>query len=153
MSFIYNSLVFIHIFSAILGMGPGLVMTAVVTLSKPQTMSELKHSFKVRHSLHIFTMVGGILLLVSGLLMGALKPYWFTQGWYVTSLILFLVALAMGPFVLTPRSKPIKRLFEEVQGEKIPDVYDDLSKELFFYERVINISFLVIISLMILKPF
>lgn len=153
MTFLYETLVFIHIFSAILGMGPGLIMTAVVTLSKPSTMSELRHSFKVRNSLHIFTMVGGILLLVSGLLMGVLNPYWFSQGWYLTSLVLFLVALAMGPFVLTPRSKPIKQLFVDVEGERIPDEYYDLSKELFFYERIINVIFLIIIALMILKPF
>ncbi|MCM3740521.1 DUF2269 domain-containing protein [Oceanobacillus luteolus] len=149
----YNTLVFIHIFSAILGMGPGLVMTAVVTLSKPATMSELKHSFKIRNTLHIFTMVGGILLLVTGLLMGVLHPYWFSQGWYITSLILYLVALAMGPFVLKPRSTPIKQMFIHVEGETIPSTYADLSKELFLYERIINILFIIIISLMILKPF
>lgn len=149
----YNTLVFIHIFSAILGMGPGLVMTAVVTLSKPATMSELKHSFKIRNTLHIFTMVGGILLLVTGLLMGVLHPYWFSQGWNITSLILYLVALAMGPFVLKPRSTPIKQMFIHVEGETIPSTYADLSKELFFYERIINILFIIIISLMILKPF
>src|SRR5699024_4872588 len=117
---LYDALVFIHIFSAILGMGPGMVMTAVVTLSKPATMTELRHSFKVRNSLHIFTMVGGTLLLVTGLWMGALNPFWFRQGWYIVSLVLFLVALVMGPVVLSPRSKPIKQLFVDVEGDEIP---------------------------------
>lgn len=150
---LYDALVFIHIFSAILGMGPGMVMTAVVTLSKPATMTELRHSFKVRNSLHIFTMVGGTLLLVTGLWMGALNPFWFRQGWYIVSLVLFLVALVMGPVVLSPRSKPIKQLFVDVEGDEIPQVYYDLSKELFFYERIINVIFFIIIALMILKPF
>lgn len=149
----YDALVFIHIFSAILGMGPGLVMTAVITLSKPTTMTELRHAFKVRNALHIFTMVGGALLLITGLLMGVLNPYWFTQGWYMMSLILYLAALAMGPFVLKPRSAPIKQLFVRVESDEIPAVYKKLSKELFFYERIINILFIIIISLMILKPF
>lgn len=149
----YEILVFIHIFSAILGMGPGLVMTAVVTLSKPSNMTELRHAFKIRNSLHIFTMIGGALLLLSGLVMGFLNPYWFSQAWYVISLVLFLVSLAMGPIVLKPRSAPIKKLFIDVTDEEIPAVYKTLSKELFYYERITNIIFIIIISLMILKPF
>ncbi|WP_405099067.1 DUF2269 family protein [Oceanobacillus sp. FSL H7-0719] len=149
----YEILVFIHIFSAILGMGPGLVMTAVVTLSKPSNMTELRHAFNIRNSLHIFTMIGGALLLLSGLVMGFLNPYWFSQAWYVISLVLFLVSLAMGPIVLKPRSAPIKKLFIDVTDEEIPAVYKTLSKELFYYERITNIIFIIIISLMILKPF
>lgn len=149
----YEILVFIHIFSAIIGMGPGLVMTAVVTLAKPENMTELKHAFKIRSSLHIFTMYGGILLLLTGLIMGFINTYLFTQGWYIISLILFLVTLAMGPVVLKPRSTPIKQLFVDVKGEEIPDIYKTLSKNLFFYERVINVIFIIIIALMILKPF
>lgn len=152
MSF-YEILIFIHIFSAILGMGPGMVMTAVVTLSKPTNMTELKHAFAIRNSLHIFTMIGGVLLLLTGLIMGFINTSLFTQGWYVLSLILFLIALAFGPFLLKPRSKPIKQLFVDVEGEEIPKVYDELSNELFKYERIENVIFLIIIALMILKPF
>lgn len=152
MSF-YEILVFIHIFSAILGMGPGLVMTTVVTRSNPQNMTEVKHSFKVRNSLHIFTMVGGILLLVTGLLMGFLNTFLFTQVWYIASLILYLIALAMGPLVLSPISKPLKQSFDEIEGEEIPAHYHIESKKLFRYEHLINILFLTIITLMILKPF
>jgi uncharacterized membrane protein len=150
---LYNILVFIHIFSAILGMGPGLVMTFVVTGSNPTTMSELRQSFKIRNTLHIFTMVGGILLLLTGLFMGFLRPFWFTQGWYLTSLTLYLIALAMGPFVLKPRSTPIKKMIAESESEEIPEKYQALSKDLFFYENITNVLFLVIIALMILKPF
>ena len=152
MSF-YEILIFIHIFSAILGMGPGMVMTAVVTLSKPTNMTELKHAFAIRNSLHIFTMIGGALLLLTGLIMGFMNTNLFTQGWYVISLILFLIALAFGPFLLKPRSKPIKQLFVDVEGEVIPKVYDELSRELFKYERIENVIFLIIIALMIIKPF
>ena len=84
MSF-YQFLVFVHIFSAILGMGPGFVMLYIVT--KATTMSEIRHAFATRHRIHIFVMVGGTLLLVTGLLMGMLNPDLFRQGWYVVSLI------------------------------------------------------------------
>ncbi|WP_099354017.1 DUF2269 family protein [Fredinandcohnia onubensis] len=151
MDVVYQALVFIHIFSAILGMGPGFILTTVV--KSGDTMTELRHSYAIRHRLHIFVMVGGILLLVSGLLMGAINPYLFTMGWYVTSLLLFLVALAMGPFALTPKSKPVKALLESHQGEDIPAEYYPLAKALFRVEHIENTLFLIIIALMILKPF
>jgi uncharacterized membrane protein len=151
MDVVYQVLVLIHIFSAILGMGPGFILTTVV--KSGDTMTELRHSYAIRHRLHIFVMVGGILLLVSGLLMGAINPYLFTMGWYVTSLLLFLVALAMGPFALTPKSKPVKALLESHQGEDIPAEYYPLAKALFRVEHLENTVFLIIIALMILKPF
>ncbi len=150
-STIYNIIVFIHIFSAILGMGPGFVLTTVV--KSGNTMTELKHSYKIRHKLHIFVMIGGILLLITGLAMGYINPSLFRMGWYVTSLFLFLAALAIGPLVLSPRSKPVKALLESHNGEVIPEEYWRLSKVLFRYENLENVIFLIIIALMITKPF
>ncbi|MHC0037762.1 DUF2269 family protein [Pseudoneobacillus sp. C159] len=147
----YKILVFVHIFSAIIGMGPGFILTTVV--KSGNNMTELRHSYKVRHKLHIFVMIGGVLLLISGLGMGALNPALFKMGWYVTSLLLFLVALGMGPIILSPRSKPIKALLQTHTGDEIPAEYYRLSKKLFFFEYVENFIFVIIITLMILKPF
>jgi uncharacterized membrane protein len=149
----YEFLVFIHVFSAILGMGPGFVMTFVVTRSNPSNMTELRQSFTIRNKLHILTMVGGTLLLITGIWMGFLNTYWLSQGWYLASLFLFLVALALGPTLLKSRSKPIKKLLQDYKGEEIPAEYNQLSNRLFFVEHIENIIFLFIIALMILKPF
>lgn len=148
---LYKILVFIHIFSAILGMGPGFILSRLVKSAR--NMTELRHAYAIKHNLHIFVMIGGTSLLITGLLMGAINPSLFQAGWYWTSLILFFIALAMGPIVLKPKSKPIKSLLEKTSGEEIPKEYYPLSKVLFSLERLINILFLVIIALMILKPF
>lgn len=137
--------------SAILGLGPGFILIYVVTKSK--NMAELRHSFFIRNRLHIFVMVGGTLLLLSGLAMGYLNPHLFRQGWYVTSLILFLIALGFGPVILSPLAKPIKKLLKDYQAEEIPATYHALARKLFFYERVENVIFVIIIVLMVLRPF
>ncbi|MFJ5758819.1 DUF2269 family protein [Neobacillus sp. NPDC093182] len=147
----YKILVVLHIFSAIMGMGPGFILTTVVKSGK--TMTELRHSYAIRHKLHIFVMVGGTLLLITGLIMGLMNPSLFRMGWYVTSLVLFLAALAIGPLVLSPRSKPVKALLASHKGEEIPEEYYRLSRILFRYEHLENAIFIVIIALMILKPF
>ena len=148
---LYNIILLIHVFSAILGLGPGFVMIYIVT--RASTMSELRHAYLIRNRLHIFVMVGGTLLPLSGLAMGFINTYLFRMGWFVTSLVLFLVALGFGPVVLSPLSKPIKTLLKQHQGEDIPQQYYHLSKKLFFYERIENVIFLVIIMMMVLKPF
>src|SRR5699024_12660993 len=90
MSF-YDVLVIIHVFSAILGLGPGFAMIYIVT--RATTMTELRHAYIIRNRIHIFVMIGGTLLLLTGLMMGVLRPYLFQQYWFLISLLLFLIAL------------------------------------------------------------
>ncbi|MBS4219342.1 DUF2269 family protein [Bacillus sp. FJAT-49711] len=147
----YKILVFIHIFSAILGMGPGFVLSLIGKSAK--TITELRHAYKIKNRVHIFVMIGGTALLVSGLLMGAINTSLFRMGWYNVSLFLFLLALAIGPIVLSPISKPLKAKIEAHEGEEIPEEYIREGKRLVFYENIESFIFLVIIALMILKPF
>lgn len=147
----YQLLVLIHVISAILGLGPGFIMTYILT--KTDKIMELRHSYELRGRLHLIVMSGGILLLVTGLTMGAINPYLFRTGWYVLSLILYFVALAFGPLLLSPLTKQIRPLLAGHSGEDIPDSYWPLAKKVYFYENIINGIFVVIIVLMMLKPF
>ena len=148
---LYSFILLIHILSAILGMGPGFVMIYVI--SKATNLSELKHAYIIRNRLHQFVMVGGTFLILSGITMGIMQPYLFYRGWYVSSIVLFLIALSFGPFVLAPKSKPIKELLNQHTRENIPEAYYPMAKKLFFYERIENSIFILIIILMVLKPF
>lgn len=148
---IYSILVFLHIVSAILGLGPGFALNFLPRGAK--NMDQLRHAFMMRHKVHIFVMIGGSLLLVTGLLMGALKPFLFQQGWYITSLTLYLIALAMGKLILTPLTKPIKQLLETHKGDGIPEEYQTLWKKVSLWENILNGIFIIIITLMITKPF
>src|SRR5699024_4045080 len=105
------------------------------------------------NQIHIFVMIGGTLLLLTGLMMGVLRPYLFQQYWFLISLLLFLIALAVGPIVLSPKSKPIKVLLEEHDGQEIQEAYEKMEKMLFFNERLTNVIFLMIIFIMITKLF
>jgi len=150
MQTIYQLLVVIHVLSAILGMGPGFYLTFVA--SKAKNMTELRYAYSIRHRLHMFVMIGGFLLLASGLAMGLIRPALFSSFWYIASLALYLTALAFGPFVLKPLTKPIKTLLSEHQHDNIPPEYMKLAEKLFRYEWITNIIFFIIILLMITKP-
>lgn len=148
---LYQILVVIHIVSAIVGIGPGFVMTYIVT--KASGMTALRHAYWLRKHIHVFIMTGGTSLLVTGLWMGALNPYLFYQGWYMLSLILYLLVLAAGPTLLASKLNPIKAILANHQGEDIPEVYYSHAKGLFFYERMTNGILILVIVLMVLKPF
>ncbi|WP_217587295.1 DUF2269 family protein [Lentibacillus saliphilus] len=148
---LYEFLVLIHVLAAILGMGPGFVMTFIVDRAK--TMTELRLGFELRRRIHIFIMIGATLLLVTGLGMALLNTRLLSQGWYIVSLILFVAIIAAGPLLLAPLMKPIKAMLLSSDGEVIPDAYKPLAKKLFIVEHLTNILIIIIIVLMILKPF
>ena len=120
---------------------------------KTKNMTEVRHAFYLRNRIHIFVMIGGIMLLVTGLLMGYLNPTLLKQGWYITSLLLFLLTLASGPFVLKPISTPIQQILVEHEGDEIPENYYKHANRLFISEHILNFILFIIIVLMILKPF
>lgn len=149
---LYYTLVVIHILSAIIGLGPGFILTFLVI--KADNMTELRNGYKMRKRIHVFVMVGGSLLLLTGVAMGLLRPHLFTEGWYITSFTLYFLALAASPLLLRKEAKPINRFLAEYdEGEEIPQKYYDLSKRLYLYEHITNVFFTIIILLMILKPF
>lgn len=149
---LYQLLLIIHILSAIIGLGPGFVMIYLVTYA--QTMEQLRYSYQLRHRIHIFVMIGGVGILVTGIWMGLLNPVLLSQGWYLLSLMLYLIALAMGPVVLKRLSAPIKHfLGKPAEYEGIPQSYKQMANKLFFYERIEMIIFIMIIILMVWKPF
>src|SRR5690625_5609038 len=86
-------------------------MTYIVT--KAANMTDLRHAYWLRKRIHIFVMIGGTTLMVTGLWMGMINPYLFQQGWYVVSLVLYLVVLGAGPTLLASKLKPIKKILAE----------------------------------------
>lgn len=148
---VYKILVIVHVFSAILGLGPGFVLSFIAINLK--TFSQVKWAFHIRDRIHIFVMTGGFLLLVTGIWMGLINTALWKQGWFTTSLILYVVALAISPLLLRKLMKPIKAILANHKEETIPPQYVELSKKLFFYEHVMNGMFIIIIFLMITKPF
>jgi len=125
-------------------------MTYIIT--KTDNIEELRHGYKLRTRLHVIVMTGGILLLVTGLAMGTLNPYLFSATWYVLSLILYMIALAFGPFLLAPLTRKIRPMITAHKGTDIPEGYYPLAKKLYLYENIINGIFIIIIALMIMKP-
>src|SRR5699024_433489 len=151
MNSLYTWLVILHIFSAIVGVGPGFVLTTIVKNAK--TMTEIRFAFQLKMKVHIFVIIGGMLVLITGLIMGALKPILFQQGWYVASMLLYFSDLLLGPTLLKRFSIPIKSLLADQSIQEVPKTYYQHVKRLLQTEYVANTLLLIVIFLMITKPF
>src|SRR5690625_1975309 len=118
-----------------------------------KTMTELRHAYYFRNRVHIFVMIGGTLILVTGILMGFMRPELFRVGWYMLSMVLYLNTLTTSTLLLIKQTKTIKDVLELHPTEEIPETYYQAKKKLFSYEHFTNILFTIIIILMVLKPF
>jgi uncharacterized membrane protein len=148
---LFKTLLVIHVCSAIFGLGPGFGFIPIKLSAK--TLTQLRFAYTINRALHGFVMTGGFLLLATGLTMGFLEPHFFHRGWYVTSLILYFIALSIGPLVLTPKIKPIRVLLAEAKGDDIPHAYVELHRPVLVFEWILNSLFTIIILLMLTKPF
>lgn len=147
----YRILVFLHIFSAIVGIGPGFVLTTITKFAK--TLPQIRYAHFVKLKVHVLVMVGGTIVLLTGLTMGALKPVLFQQGWYLTSMILYLIGLALGPTLLKKHSRAIKEILDDPSLEELPPEYYESSRKLLKLEYLVNTALIIVIILMITKPF
>ncbi len=148
---VFKLLLVIHVCSAIFGLGPGFGFIPIKQSAK--TLTQLRFAYSINRALHMFVMTGGFLLLATGFTMGILRPALFHQGWYVTSLVLYLLALSIGPLILTPKIKPIRKLLAEAEGDDIPAEYYKLHRVVLTFEWVLNGFFAGIVLLMLTKPF
>lgn len=82
-------LILIHVLSAIIGVGP--TFFSHVLLRRNQTTEELKASLALLKKLEVFPKVGGVLAVISGLILFFVGNYGsFLQIWLIGSLILYI---------------------------------------------------------------
>lgn len=147
---IYTLLVAIHIFAAIVGVGPAFAFNRI--LNKAKNMKELKHAHKIVDDLQVFAGPGFTLALITGLLMGLINLSLFQTLWYNLSIALLLAAMLYKSFVAEPKMKPMLEIVKTYKGEEIPQDYKILNKKMAPYDYFGKVILIVIIILMIFKP-
>jgi uncharacterized membrane protein len=150
LSTLYQALLVIHVFSAIFGVGSLFILSAVIRYAKD--MKQLKFSFVIFNKIHVYAVVGTMLLLFSGLGMAFIQPYLFKMIWVQISLALIVIFFIIGPIWLRPIMKPILDFVRSYDGEEIPDEFHRLYKKMVPVEIAISVIFIMIILLMVLKP-
>lgn len=147
---LYTFLVAIHIFAAIIGLGPALVFTRI--LKTARNMNELKNAHKIIGKLNPLSSVGFGLLATTGLLMGAMNPSLFKTVWYMSALGLFIILGIYSSFTIERKMKTMLNISEAHVGENIPQEYIELLNKKATHDWVQNGLLITIFILMVFKP-
>lgn len=150
MNKIYSLLVLIHIFSAILSVGPLFLMNRILRSAK--SVNELKYAHQTVNKISGVAHVSLLILLPTGLLMGLINSSLFKMIWYDASLALFIVYGVYSHLVVDRKSKALYQNIMTYTDQQIPQQYTAKFKELVSYEWIGKMITVVIVFLMVLKP-
>ncbi|MBB6669529.1 DUF2269 family protein [Cohnella nanjingensis] len=146
----YPYLVLIHILSAVTALCA--IIGYPIIMSGVRTAGQARFGLTLQKKMAILPMIGGTLLLLSGLALGVLEPDLFRQLWYGLSIVVFFVILLILA-VLIPAG--VKRQLEHLAiagGDALPEAYLQSRRRSAWLEGAANLAALVSILLMVFKP-
>ncbi|TFB22838.1 DUF2269 family protein [Filobacillus milosensis] len=150
----YQTLVLIHILSAIIGVGP--TFFAHVLFRKEQSISELRSSLSMFKKLEIFPKIGGTLAVITGIILYFIGEWGaFTQLWLLGTLILYILIQILIIAFIGPKSKKLRLYLSDPTTGRL-DVLPSEYKKMFYQANrlfwLASTMGVLIFILMILKP-
>lgn len=148
---IYNFLLLIHVLAAIIGVGAAFAFPIIMSAFK--NLSQLKFTLGIMKKLDLLPKVGGLILLITGLIMGFMNPTYFTNVWFTGSLVLYIIIETLMIGIVDRKLKPVVPIVMNAEGEEIPNEFEDFSKATAPIQMTVHGLALIIIILMTVKPF
>lgn len=96
---------------------------------------------------------GSIVLLLTGLILGFLNLDLFKHGWYIASLVIYILVQPIVAGILPKRLKQMEQILAEHNKEDIPEAYQVLNSGLRPFNWIIHGAAIILIILMTIKPF
>lgn len=146
-------LVLIHVLSAIIGVGPTFFFHYL--LRKNQTVSGMKHSFNTAMQLQKLPTLGGLVAVVTGIIMVALSDWRFLDFWIIGSLILYMTVQVLFIILTGPLVKKLSIWVAETKmadSEPLPADQEALVRSMNRRVMLTNGFALFIFIFMIMKP-
>lgn len=150
MSF-YGVLVLLHVIGAICGIGAQFAQPLLVNRAK--TVKQAEFALHVNHAIDKLVVIGTFTVLITGLILGAIHTHLFTQGWYIISLILFITILPVAGAIVPKKVAKQIEILKSHKGDELPESYLTLKKQTVPFNRYTYIATIVIVILMVTKPF
>ncbi|MBM7566356.1 DUF2269 family protein [Paenibacillus sacheonensis] len=147
----YTYLLFIHILSAIIALAA--VISYPIIMSGARTASQARFALGLLEKLAILPKLGGSLLLLTGLALGFMETYLFGEGWYVVSIVVFAIILAILAVMVPAGIKKQLGVLQLTRDDALPDAYKLLRRRSAVLEGIANLAALFSLLLMVFKPF
>lgn len=123
---IYDLVVFVHVLSAVVLVGGGLLATPAVDASirRAETVSELRRWLTAGRPLGLISPISSIVLLASGIYLATTGDWW-SAPWVQIAVVLWIVNAVVANLVVKPSHQRMAQLaFSDV--EEIGDELDEV---------------------------
>lgn len=148
---VYSLLVLVHVLSAIIGIGATFLFPVLTSSAK--NLTQLKYTLTLMKKAEYYPKVGGIFLILSGLIMGYMNPTYFTKIWFTGSLALYVVVEILIYGIANRKMTKVIPIVMAASGEEIPKEYKEAEKTSQPIHMIASLIAIIIIVLMVLKPF
>jgi uncharacterized membrane protein len=149
---LYGLLVLIHVIAAVVGLGASFGMPVVAKFGA-KSVTNAKVCFEINKKIEVFAKVGSLTLLASGILMAIVNPTLWSQGWFIGSLVIYIL---IQPIVAGILPKTIEKQVDIVmksQDDELSPEYHQLDKKAAKLNGIAHVAAVVLIVLMSTKPF
>lgn len=143
--------ILIHIVAAVFLVVPNVFVPLFAKSIK--SLTNLKKLFKVSNWLSRFSKLGGLILLLSGLGIMWEAKIGFSQMWLNVSIVLVVVLEIIAALIAPKKMRMISDYIIQYEGNDIPENYKAMMREIVPYNALIHLITLMIMLLMIFKPF
>ncbi|WP_277674020.1 DUF2269 family protein [Piscibacillus halophilus] len=150
----YQTLMVIHIMSAIIGIGP--TFFAHVLFKKEQSMQELRNALTMFKKLEVFPKIGGTLAVITGLILYYMGNFGtFAQLWLLGTLILYIIIQILTIGFVGRYTKKLNTYLSDPNRAKLdalPEEYQKVFNRTNLTFWIVSTLGVIIFILMILKP-
>lgn len=148
---LFKILLFIHILGAICGLGATFASPFIMKSARNVRSAFIAHM--VNAKIEKLAKIGSITILVSGLVMGLIHPYLFTTGWYITSMVLYILTLPIFSYILPRYEKAMLEILGQTKGEDLPSEYIQIATKTKPFTLTSHLLLILLVFFMVFKPF
>ncbi|MDQ6420120.1 DUF2269 family protein [Paenibacillus sp. LHD-117] len=148
---VYDAVLFLHILAAVMGLGVAFGFPILARTAR--TAEQARYTLLLFKKLEIMPKIGSITLLLSGILLAILEPWLWKEGWFITSIVLYLIAQVLVIGLLPKGLKRQADILDSHHGEELPAEYRAASKQNAKVEGMTHVLAFLLILLMVFKPF
>ncbi len=148
---LFKLLLIIHILGAICGLG--------ATFASPYIMNSARNvrtaftAHMINAQVEKLAKIGSIALLTSGLIMGFIHPYLFITGWYITSIVLYILTQPIVAYLIPRYERSMLEILEQSKSEDLPSEYIQIAKKTKPLTLTTYVLLVLLVFLMVFKPF
>ncbi|MFS0783664.1 DUF2269 family protein [Bacillus sp. 1P06AnD] len=148
---LFGLLILLHVTAAVCGIGGTFIMPLVI--SYPKTVSQALFSIELYRGISKVAKIGGIVLLLTGVLMGIMNTYLWGEIWFTASLVLYVLIQPIF-IVMIPRKldRQVDAL-KSAEDERLPSHYLGIAKEMAPWSAIAHTATFLLVILMVWKPF